>query len=194
MDRAAGENDLAAAEFLHLAIDERLHADAARAFEQEFLDLCVGRDRQVCTFAYVAIEIAHRGGDAVLVLVRMRDRKITVSEFAILVRQERHPGELAGLSDGERMPGPVLSRDAANRDAAVLAVIGAVAIEVVLDFPEKRQHVVPAPACSATRFPVGIIGWSTAIGELPVDGGAAAEDARLLVFAERRAHFRIVVA
>ena len=34
MDRAAGEDDLAAAELLFAAVDHRLHADAARALEQ----------------------------------------------------------------------------------------------------------------------------------------------------------------
>ena len=67
MDGAAGQDHLAAAELLLPAVDQRLHADAARALEQQLLDLRVGRDRQVGALARLAIEIAHRGRDALLV-------------------------------------------------------------------------------------------------------------------------------
>src|SRR5437660_10957335 len=104
MDRAAREHDLAAAEFLLPAVDLRLDADAARALEQELLDLRVGRDRQVGAAACLAIEIAHRGRDALLVLIGMRDRKIAVDELAVLVGHERKAGELAGFRNGLRVP------------------------------------------------------------------------------------------
>src|ERR1700730_5927274 len=45
MDRAARQHDLAAAEFLFPSVDLSPDADAARALEQELLDLRVGRDR-----------------------------------------------------------------------------------------------------------------------------------------------------
>ena len=59
---------------------------------------------------------------------------------------------------------------------------GPVEIEVVLDFPEIGQHVVPAPAGGAARFPLVVIGRRAAVGHLAVDRGAAAQHARLLVF------------
>ena len=100
MDRAAGEHDFAAAELLLPAVDHCLHADALRALEQQLLHLRVGRDRQVGALARVAIEIAHRGRDALLGLVGMRHRKIAVDELTVLVGQEGMAGVLAGL--GER--------------------------------------------------------------------------------------------
>ena len=73
----------------------------------------------------VAIEIAHGGRDALLVLVGVRHRKIAVDELAVLVGQELEAGLLAGLGHRLRMLGPVRLRNAADRDAAVLAVVAA---------------------------------------------------------------------
>ena len=106
---------------------------------------------------------------------------------------------MAGLPEGFgerlRMPGPVLHGNPANRDAAVLAVIRPVEIEVALDLPEKGQHAVPVPAGGAARFPFVVVGRCAAVGHLAVDRRAAAQHARLFVFAQRRAGFvRIVVA
>ena len=93
------------------------------------------------------------------------------------------------------MPGPVRSRDAPDRDAAILAVERAVEIEVALDLPEIGQHVVPAPARGAAGLPFVVVGRRAAVGQLAVDRGAAAQHARLLVFAQRRAILpRVVVA
>ena len=152
------------------------------------------RDRQIGPLARLAIEIAHRRRDAVLVLVGMRDREIAVGELTVLVGQIWHPCGLAGLGHRMRMAGPVFPGNTAHRNAAVLAVIRAGEIEIVLDLLEIRQHVVPRPAGRAARFPFVVVGWRAAIGELAVDRGAAAEHARLLVFAKRRTLFRIVVA
>ena len=195
MDGAAGENDLAAAEFLLLAVDHGLHADAARALEQQLPDLRVGGDRQVGALARVAIEIAHRGRDALLGLVGMRHREIAVDELAVLVRHELMAGLLEGFGERLRMPRPVLARDAADRDTAILAVERPVEIEVALDLLEIGQHVVPAPAGGAARFPFVVVGRRAAVGHLAVDRGAAAQHARLLVFAQgRTALVGIVVA
>ena len=62
-------------------------------------------------------------------------------------------------------------------------------------FLKIRQHVVPAPARGAARLPFVVVGRRAAVGHLAVDRGPAAQHARLLVFAQRRA-FRlgIVVA
>ncbi len=93
------------------------------------------------------------------------------------------------------MPRPVLPRNAADRDTAVLAVERPVEVEVVLELPEKGQHVAPAPARGAARLPFLVIGRRTAVGHLAVDRGAAAQHARLFVFAQGRAPLAgIVVA
>src|ERR1700675_109274 len=194
MDRAAGQHDLAATKFLRLAIDQRLHADAARTLEQQLLDLRPGRDREVGALARLAVEITHRRRDPMLVLVGVRDREIAFDELTVLVGQEIVAGELAGLGDGLRMSCPVFPPDAADRDAAVLAVERPVEVEVALDLPEIGQHVLPAPAGSAARFPFIVVGRRAAIGQLAIDRGAAAQHARLLIFAQGRAYLGVVVA
>ncbi len=195
MDRAAGEDDLVASELLFAAADQRLHADAARALEHQFLDHGVGRDRQVGALARLAIEIPHRGGDALLGLIGMRHRKITVDELAVLVGQEGVARLLARFGDRQRVFRPVLFRNAANGNAAVLAVIRPVEIEVALDLLEIGQHVLPAPARGSPRFPFVVVGRRAAVGHLAVDRRAAAQHARLLVFAQwRTIGLRIVVA
>ena len=187
MDGAAGENDLAAAEFLLPAVDDGLHADALRAFEQQFPDLRVGGDREIGALARFAIEIAHRGRDALLGLIGMRHREIAVDELAVLVRQELMAGLLEGFGESLRMLRPVLPRDSADRDTAILAMVRSVEIEVALDLLEVGQHVLPAPAGGAPRFPFIVVGRCAAVGHLAVDRGAAAQHARLLVFAQGRA-------
>src|ERR1044071_4347791 len=122
VDRAAGENDLAAAEFLISPVDFGLHADAPRAIEQQLPDLRVGGDRKVGALARVAIEIAHRGRDALFGLIGMRHREIAVDELAVLVRHELMAGFLEALRERLRMPRPVLPRNPADRNPAVLAV------------------------------------------------------------------------
>src|SRR3954462_3609940 len=93
------------------------------------------------------------------------------------------------------MSRPVLPRDPANRDPAVLAMIRTVEIEVALDLFEEGQHVAPAPPRSAARFPFVVVGRRAAVGHLAVDRGAAAKHASLLVFAQGRTSFvRIVMA
>ena len=88
VDGAGGEDDLAAAEFPFLSVHECLDADALRAFEQQFPNLRVGRDRQVGPLAGIAIEIAHRGRNALFGLVGVRHREIAVDELAVLVGHE----------------------------------------------------------------------------------------------------------
>src|SRR5215470_2642262 len=104
MDGARGENDLAAAEFLAPPVDLGLDADALRAFEQQFPDLRVGGDREVGALARIAIEIAHRGRDALLGLIGVRHREIAIDELAVLVGHELMASLLEGLRERLRMP------------------------------------------------------------------------------------------
>src|SRR6202158_1619579 len=195
MDRAAREDDLAAAELFFPAVDLRLHTDAARALEQQLLNLRVGRDRQIGAAARLAVEIAHRRRDALLGLIGVRHREIAFDERAVLVGEKRIAGELAGLGNRLRVPGPVLLRDASDRDAAILAVERPVEIEVALALLEEGRYVVPAPAHGAAGLPFIVVGRRPAVGHLAVDRGAAAQYARLLILAQRRAIlFGVVVA
>src|SRR6202000_2559893 len=140
MDSAAGENDLTAAEFLLPPVDLRLYTDALRAFKQQFSDLRVGGDREVSALARFAIEIAHRGRDALLGLIGVRHREIAVDELTVLVGDELMAGLVECLGEGLRMPCPVLPWNSANRDSTIFAMEGAVEIEVALDLLEKGQH------------------------------------------------------
>src|SRR4029079_6460391 len=106
MDRATGKNNFMSPHSRFAAVDIRLDADAARALEQQLLDMRMGQDRQVGEGTRFAVEIAHRRRDASRGLAVWRDRKIAVDEFAVLIRQERVAGLLEGLGCGLRMPGP----------------------------------------------------------------------------------------
>ena len=81
---------------------------------------------------------------------------------------------------------------AAHRDRSFLTVPFVVEILVGLQFFEIRQDLVPAPTGRATRFPFVIVGRGAAVGHLTIDGRTAAENARLLVFTQRR-FWRVLV-
>src|SRR5438874_9674498 len=85
------------------------------------------------------------------------------------------------------MPCPMLLRNAADGDAAVITVERPVEIEIALDLLEIGQHVLPVPARGAAGFPLRVIGRRAAVGHLAVDGGPATQHARLLILAQRRA-------
>src|SRR6476646_4023781 len=122
-------------------------------------------------------------------MIGMRYREVALDELAVLVRQERKAGELAGLGNSQRVPGPVLPRDASDGNAAILAVERPVEIEIALDLPEVGQHVLPAPARGTAPLPFVIVGRRATVGQLTVDRGSAAQHARLLVLAKRRVFF-----
>ncbi len=186
MDRPRGEDHLVAAEFGLLALDQRRDTDAAGALEQQLGDLRVGRDRQVRAPPCAGVEIADRGRDAPVIEVGDRDREIAVLVLAVLVVDVVVAGGFERLGDRLGVTAPFVGEDAAHRDAALLAVPGAVEIHVALDLLEIGQHRVPAPALGAARLPFVVIGRRAAIGELAVDRRAAAEHPRLLVFAQGR--------
>src|SRR5207342_3780844 len=82
--------------------------------------------------------------------------------------------------------GPVLLRDASDGDAAVPAVQRSVEIKVALDLLEVWQYVRPGPARGAAGLPFVVVGRCPAVGQLAIDRGTAAQDAGLLVLAQRR--------
>src|SRR5471032_823217 len=99
----------------------------------------------------------------------MGDGEIAVDEFAVLVRQDLHAGDLARLSSGLGELGPVLHGNASHGNTTVLAMPRAVEIEIALDLLEVGQDVVPVPAPGAAIDPFLVIGRSAAVGHLAVD-------------------------
>src|SRR5215471_12539710 len=90
---------------------------------------------------------------------------------------------------------PMRLRNSAYGDAAIFAVEWPFEIKIVLDLLEVGQHILPAPAGGAARLPFVIVGRCAPVGQLAIDRGPAAQDARLLIFAQRRARLGgIVVA
>ena len=158
-------------------------------FEQQLLDLGQGRDRQILAQPRPRIEIADRRRDPAVVEVGDRDREIAVLELGVLVQDVFEPGLLERLRHRLGVAVPQIGEDAADRDAAVLAVPRPVEIHVALDLFEIGQHRVPVPSGGAARLPFVVIGRRAAVGELAVDRRAAAQHPRLLVFAQWRAVF-----
>src|SRR6267154_4790571 len=114
----------------------RSDADATRALEQQPFHLRVGRDREVGALARLGVEIAHRRRHAPLVGVGVGYREVALDELAVLVGQEFETLGFEALGHCLGMAGPMLRRDAAHRDAAILAVERPVEIEVALDLLE----------------------------------------------------------
>ena len=194
VDGATGEDHLVGAQFLRAALDQRFDADAARRLEQQLGDLSFCRDLEIGTLAHVAVQIADRGRDALLVGVRVCQGEVTVLELAVLVRQIRHARRLEGLRGGECEARPMLFWDAAHGNVPVPAVKLVVDVFVALHFFEVGQHVVPGPALGASLLPDLKIGRRATVRQLAVDRRSAAEDAGLLVLAEgRRTLMRVVV-
>ena len=170
-------------------LNQGFYPNAACPLEYQLLDLGEGRDRQVAAQPGAGIEIADRRRYAAVIEVRDRDREIAVLEFAVLVLDVLEPGLLERFGDRLGVAVPQIGEDAADRDEAVLAVPRPVEVHVPFDFFEIGQHRVPAPPCRAARLPFVVIGRRATVGELAVDRRAAAQDARLLVFAQWRAVF-----
>ena len=141
---------------------------------------------KVWPFAHVGVEVADRGGDALLVCVRDGDRKIAVLEESVLIREILVACALERLGQRLGVPGPMLFRYAPNGNRAVLPMPFVVEIEVTLELLEVRKHVLPLPARGPASLPLVIVGRRTAICHLAVDGRAAAEHARLLILPEAR--------
>ena len=119
---------------------------------------------------------------------------VAVAPLAVLVGQVLEARRLEGLGGGLGVAGPQLGEDAPHGNAPLPAVQRTLEVHVALDLLVVGQHVRPAPAARAAGYPLLEVGRRAAVGELAVDGGAAAQDARLLVFAQgRRALLGIVV-
>ena len=164
-----------------LPVHQRLDPDAAEFLEQELGNLRACRDRQVWPFAHIGVEVADRGGDALLVCVRDGDRKIAVLEESVLIREMLVACALERLGQRLGVPGPMLFRHAPNGNRAVLPMPFVVEIEVALELLEVRKHVLPLPARGPASLPLVIVGRRTSVCHLTIDGGAAAEHARLLI-------------
>src|SRR5712692_4072415 len=130
MDGPRRDDHLATAELRLLTVDQCLDADAARSLEQQRPDLRQGGDRQIVAQPRPGYEIADRRRDPAVVEVGDRDREIAVPEFAVLILDVRTTGLLERLGARIGMSVPQIGKDAADRDAAVLAVPGPVEIHV----------------------------------------------------------------
>ena len=186
VDGAARQDHLAPPELLARALHMRHHADTALALEQQLGHLRIRRDRQIGPLTRRRVEIADGRRHPPLVGIGDGDRIIAIAPFPVLIRQVREARRLEGLGRGLGVAGPLLGEDAPHGDAPLPAVQGALEVHVALDLLVEGQHVRPAPAARPARHPLLEVGRRAAVGELAVDGGAAAEDARLLVFAQRR--------
>ena len=151
--------------------------------------LRVGGDRQVLAHARAGIEIADRRRHPPLIHIGNGDREIPVAELPVLVDQVFVAGRLECLRRCLGMLRPQVGEDPAHRDAAFIAVPWTIEVHVALDLLEERQHAVPVPSRRTARMPLVIVGRRTAVGELAVDRGPAAQHARLLIGAQRRPRF-----
>ncbi len=166
---------------------ERATTPTQRRPSNSSSDTCVSVAMvEVAAHARAGIEVADGGRHAPLVGVGDGDRIVAVAPLAVLVGQVLEARRLEGLGGGLGVAGPQLGEDAPHGNAPLLAVQRALEVHVALDLLVVGQHVRPAPAARAAGYPLLEVGRRAAVGELAVDGGAAAQDARLLVFAQRR--------
>ena len=84
-----------------------------------------------------------------------------------------------------RKAGPEVSRNTADRDRALCAMQRTTKIQIVLQSPERWQYRVPSPSLGATPRPLIVIVRQAAIGDLAIDAGTAAHDARLAIILRR---------
>jgi hypothetical protein len=165
----------------HLAAGGDLVRDAAAAeadagglepVEQHALGQRFGLDAEVGP-AEDGPEEGGGGGDAdapALVDVEIAGAFVV---SGVEVGDARHAHLGRGGSDGvEDLPGDPRRLDP---PLAAGAVVVAVAEEMVLERPEQRQHVVPAPAGEAELAPVVVVGGLAAHRDHGIDGRGAAQ-------------------
>ncbi len=89
---------------------------------------------------------------------------------------------VASVSVTRVTKGDMRSRsDAADRQRAVPAVQRTGEVAIALELQEIREAGLPGPPRRAPRLPFVVVVRRTAVGQQRIDGGAAAEQARLFV-------------
>ena len=192
MKRAGAEDDLARAMDLAAAALRDLDAGHFAALEDEALDPGFRHDGQVVALTGHRIEIADGGRDPSVVGVGEGNRGVALGEVLVHVGAVLVAGGGEGPGGGPGVAGPHLGEQAADRNAAFLAVLGTVEVHVPSQLLEVGQHRLPAPSAGAHRLPRVVIGGIAAQRHLAVDGGASAHDAALLVAAPGRRAGQVV--
>ena len=186
VDAAQRADHLTRAECLCLATDLRRHAGGAATVEGDADDMRAVDDGEVVSRPHRGVEIADRGGGALVRPVALRHHAIAVAEIRVHVGEERHLPLLRKGLHRLRQRRPILLLGAADRDRAVLAVLVTAEIEIVLELAIERQHVVPAETLGAEFLPLRVIVGRAAVGDHPHHRRAAAHDAALRHGVERR--------
>ena len=190
----AGAQDHLASTVLHIAsTDAGTDAGAHRSIEQQRAYRGLGADRQIRARPRSAVQVTDSSRNPALVTIGYGDREMTILEHTVLVRQVLAARLLECVGRGACMRAPLIAWNPPDRNPTFLAMQRPVAIQIALHLAEIRQHIVPCPAGSATRFPFIVVGWRAAIGELAVDRRPTAQHTRLLIFAQRRQVRGIVV-
>jgi hypothetical protein len=91
------------------------------------------RDRQIVAPPRLRVEVTDRRRHPAVVQVGDRDREVAVLELGVLILKVFEPGLVERLGDRPGMPVPQIGEDAADRDAAMLAVPRTIEIQVAFD-------------------------------------------------------------
>ena len=181
MGRAGGHDHLPRADRAHTVRALHGQTGQARAFEIQPLYLRPVEDVEIGPRTNLHRQIGDVGGDAFVVDVGDRDRKITVAEIGVHIFAVIETFRLCGVHHRRRVAGPDIGKQPAHADRPVRAVERAVEIAVRFQLPEIGQHVVPAPAGGAAPDPVFVIQRAAAIRHHAVDGRSAADHPALLI-------------
>ena len=186
MDAAEADDDLLAGKLLRLPGDLGRHADGFLAVEFDARRGRARNDRQIRPRAHARVEIADRRGRALVRPVADRHHRIAVAEIRVHVHDGRKLPLGREAFQHLRQRRPLLLGHAAHRHRPVVAVQLAAVVEILFELLEERQHVVPAPAFRAERFPFGVVVGRAAQRHHAHHRRAAAHDAALRIAGERR--------
>ena len=170
-DRAGAQDHFALGAGLDgFAALHEAHADGAAVLDDQTVDQHILLEPQIGTLQRRLEKAARRrpAPSALLVDVKIADALVVAG---IEVRNLADAHFLRGIADRvENVPGQPRRLDA---PAAAGAVMFAVAEEMILQPPERRQHVVIAPAGQPELTPVIVVGGLSAHRDHGVDGGAS---------------------